>query len=346
MKTALEKRLARSLKRLGVSRTARLVIGVSGGADSTALADAVQRIAKGGLGLAHLNHLLRGAESDDDEQFVRTFALQRDLEIIVERHDIAALARSEKRNLEAVARERRYAFLARAAREYGAGFVATAHTRDDQVETVCMRLLRGTGPEGLRGIYASRVLESDVVLVRPLLDVTRDEVIEHCVQYQLDYRTDSSNLTSDFARNRVRHELLPSLRSFNPRFDEALLRTAAIVADDDDRLNLEAQRLAAEVVLEANRLDLRRLRDEHPSLIRRVLRLWLRGARGDLRRIDTVHLMALERLIVKGQSGRLVELPGNLNVVRRLDSLFLELEKTNDSVESLSPRPRLRQGKS
>ena len=328
MRTPLERKLRASLHSLGVAKTAKLLIAVSGGADSTALADALARLHKGQLALAHFNHLLRGEESDADEEFVRELSTRLGLQMIVGREDIAALARTERRNLEAVARDRRYGFLKRAARAVGATFLATAHTRDDQVETVCMRLIRGSGPEGLRGIHATRALADELTLIRPLLAATRDEVLAHCAQYGLDYRNDSSNLAMDLMRNRVRGELLPHLRSFNPRFDEALLRAAALIAEDDSLLSGKAAKLFVEASRDnrddRDRLSLLGLPDEHPALRRRVLRMWLRAARGDLRKIGTVHLAAIEALIVEGQSGGRVDLPGDFVVSRQFEDLLLQ----------------------
>ncbi len=327
MKTVLEKKLRASLRGLGIPPDAKIVVGVSGGADSTALADALARQHKGPVAIAHLNHLLRGAESDEDAEFVKVFASGIGVEAIIERVDIAAIARGEGRNIEAVARDVRYSFLARAATASGSVFVTTGHTQDDQVETICMRVLRGTGPEGLRGIHLRRPLDDGVTLIRPLIEVTRAEVLEHCGVRDLRFRTDSSNLSRDLVRNRVRHELLPHLRSFNPRLDEALLRMAAIIGEDDELLNKQAGQVLEEARESDSRLSQRRLREEHPAIRRRVLRLWLRAVRGDLRRIDAVHLAAVERLLLSGEGGKRVELPGGLIVTRKLRTLVLE--KTN-----------------
>jgi tRNA(Ile)-lysidine synthase len=215
--------------------------------------------------------------------------------------------------LEATARRVRYEFLARAAESCGARLVLTAHTQDDQAETILMRLLRGSGTEGMRGIHAARRLSESVMLIRPMLSVTRSEVIEHCKHYNLKFRTDSSNYLPDFTRNRVRQELLPLLQSFNPRSDEALARMAELMADDHDVLH----QIALSVLDGARQgtgLSAKFLREQAPAIQRRILRLWLREERGGIERIEMVHVKAIERLILRGHGGRIIELPGGWHV--------------------------------
>ena len=187
-----------------------------------------------------------------------------------------------------------------------------------------MRLLRGSGAEGLRGIHAVRRLSESVELIRPMLSVTRAEVIEHCEHYSLKFRTDSSNYLPDFTRNRVRQELLPLLRSFNPRSDEALARMAELLADDQDVLH----QIVLSALIGARQgtgLNANLLREQVPAIRRGVLRLWLREERGGIERIELVHLKAIERLILRGHGGRFIELPcgwhvrlksGNLTIAR------------------------------
>jgi tRNA(Ile)-lysidine synthase len=331
--TRLEKKLRASLRLFGIEKRdgqAKVLVAVSGGADSTALLDALARWRTGArvpaasetLSVAHLNHLLRGKESDADEDFVRATAARFAVSAVIERAAVAASAQARRENLEATARALRYDFLERAAQQCGARYVATAHTFDDQVETILMRLLRGSGAAGLHAIHPSRQLASGPKLIRPLLGVTRAEVLAHCAHYQLDFRHDCSNESRDFTRNRVRHELLPLLRSFNPRVGEALIRAASQAAEDDDFLSA----LAAEFVAAAahdDTLELHLIGDLHAALRRRVLRAWVGAARGSLRQIDAAHLRALDALAVGGEGGSYVELPGGWHVRRGRGRLHL-----------------------
>src|SRR5262249_24685939 len=199
---------------------------LSGGAASSPVLPAIAHPTQSsGLTIAHLNHQLRGPDSDADAAFVA--ALCPPLPRFVESADVAQAADKAGDNLEAVARRLRYDFLARIAQKTGALWVATAHTRDDQAETVLHRLIRGSGLRGLRGIAESRELAPGVRLVRPLLTLSREDVIAYLRAVGQRRREDATNRDTRFTRNRIRHELLPLLRSFNPAIDEVLSRTAA-----------------------------------------------------------------------------------------------------------------------
>ena len=330
--TRLERKLKATLRRLGVATQAHVVAGVSGGADSMALLDALwrwrQRVGvPGEISAAHVNHLLRGDASDADMRFVQEWAAQHGVEVAATAIDVAQLAQARKRNLEAVAREARYEFFQQVAQQSGAQFVCTAHTFDDQVETLLLRLLRGTGAAGLRGIHETRELDVGVRLLRPLLNVTRAEVLEHCARYEVAFRTDESNQSEAFTRNRVRHTLLPLLRSFNPRFGEALARTAAALREDDECLQQQAAELLQQVD-EGRRLRMAPLKKSPPALAKRVLAAWLRRECGVTGRADAVHLEALAALIARGRGGSVIELPGGWRVGR--ETVWLRLWQEPD----------------
>ena len=210
-----------------------LVVAVSGGPDSVALLHALVSGQLPNLIIAHLNHQLRGQDSADDERFVhdlhavlQTRGTAR-LELRCQQVDVGAQALRENDNLENVARKIRYGWLAKVAREVHAPFVATGHTADDQAETVLHRLLRGTGLKGLRGIAARRILVPGIELIRPLLGVTRAEVLAYLEEEGQVYREDASNNNRNYTRNRIRHELLPYLvQHYNPAIASILGRLA------------------------------------------------------------------------------------------------------------------------
>jgi len=238
-----------------------LIVGVSGGPDSVALLDALVR-----LGcrphIAHLNHKLRGAASDADAEFVRELAHKYGLPVRIATECVAPD--------EDACRQARLAFFERVAGATGIHTLALAHTADDQVETFLLRLLRGAGPTGLTGILPDRQLGS-MRVIRPLLDVSREEVLKYLSSQGLKYREDASNADVRFLRNRVRHVLLPLLeREFNPQVRVALARTAAILRDEDALLTeLVAKYRTAETV------SVVVLTQMPVALQRRAIRVWL-----------------------------------------------------------------------
>ncbi len=270
-------RVLRETRRFMANWPGTGIVAVSGGADSVALLRAL-RACRAHCIVAHVNHQLRGEESDSDEQFVRELCATLGIECRVLRTDVAALASGD--NLESTARRVRYDFFAEVAREANAAWIATAHTADDQAETVLHRLIRGTGLQGLRGIARTKRANMTATaaphIIRPLLAVTRDDVIAHLAEIRQPYRTDSTNADTRFTRNRIRHELLPLLRSFNPDVVNALAHVAehaneshAIITSTAAELlaKVERPRVGGTVVLDAIQLGDSRV------LIRALLRL-------------------------------------------------------------------------
>jgi len=289
-----------------------LVVGLSGGADSVALTDALATLAgTAGFRLvaAHLDHGLR-PDSGDDAAFCGSLAERLGLPIRLGRADVRGRARGDRGGLEDAGRRERYAFLRAVMAEEGARAVAVAHTRDDQAETFLLRLLRGAGATGLGGM---RARAGDVI--RPLLAVSRAEVLEHLDERGLAWREDATNADPAHLRNRVRHELLPYLASrFNPRVGEALAREAGLLADEDAWLEEEARRLAAAIVrpdgADAVVLLQAGLRAAPRALARRVVRRAL-GEAGGLLGVSTRHVEGLLGLARDpASSGRSLALPG------------------------------------
>jgi tRNA(Ile)-lysidine synthase len=239
-----------------------IVVAVSGGSDSLALLHALHGETQ--VTAAHLNHQLRGPESDADEAFVAAFCQQHAIPFHVQKLPVAVKAAEAGENLESAARRLRYDWLLQVARQVRANHVATGHTLNDQAETVLFNLLRGTGLRGLRGIAATRDLATGIKVIRPLLTVTRQDVLEYLAGHGLQAREDSSNLDLRYTRNRIRHQLLPLLREqFNPAVDQCLARLAEQAAEmlDDQQARVRALLIDAErpkagemVVLDASRL--------------------------------------------------------------------------------------------
>jgi tRNA(Ile)-lysidine synthase len=254
----LEERVGDLLSRLGVAATP-MVVAISGGADSVALAlalAALQTQARtGALVLAHLNHRLRGSESDADEAFVLELAAELSaggahVLCRTQQLDVKGLARERGANLEKTARELRYDWLTQVARADCAAWLATGHTADDQAETVLHRLLRGTGLHGLSGIPLRRGLAQGIEIVRPLLTSTRADVLDYLQARKQNFRQDSSNADLGFTRNRIRHELLPELaKNYNPAIVSVVCRLAKQAREVQAGIEVEAAKLLADVEL-------------------------------------------------------------------------------------------------
>jgi tRNA(Ile)-lysidine synthase len=213
-----------------------LLIAVSGGPDSVALMQVLILLSSQyqlHLTTAHLNHGLRGAEAKGEEEFVRRLCTEKGMACICKTVDIRTLQIGSGRSLEEICREERYRFLNEAAETCGAQKIATGHHRDDQAETVLINLLRGSGLEGLKGIAPVR----DGRIVRPLLNVSKEEILEFLNRQGLAYMVDSSNLDPVFLRNRIRNDLIPDLTTrYNPRIVAGLCRMAEIIRREDDYL--------------------------------------------------------------------------------------------------------------
>ena len=313
-----------------------VVVGVSGGADSVCLLHVLAKLQKGlgiRLQVAHLNHQLRGTESEADAEYVSALAGSLGIPITIDRRDVAAYRTERNCSIEEAARELRYAFLARVAREVGASRIAVGHTRDDQVETILMHILRGTGITGLCGLapcsplaYDSqeisrpasplslRAERGNFIVIRPLLDVSREETMSYCQEHQLDPRIDSSNRSLSFFRNRLRLQLLPLLRQYNPGIDQALLRLADIAREDNAFIEQRASELWNEVVKQENNaiyLDGKQITSLPIALQRQLLRAAVTELAGDTRDIEAGHIEAARNLLNK-PVGKRISLPHGL----------------------------------
>jgi len=209
------------------------------------------------------------------------------------------------------------------AQKLRAQLVLTAHTQDDQAETILFNLLRGSGAEGLSGMETVRPLKQnpETMLVRPFLSwAGRADTERYCRDRNVDVRRDEMNEDQTFTRVRIRRHLLPLMKTFNPRINEAITRTGKLLKDDSEALNRAAGRLLELSVDEStkrNQLRTDLLSGAPLALRRRALRLWLEGCRGHLRRLEFAHIAALENLVVENRGARIIELPGGASVSRK-----------------------------
>ena len=290
------------------------LIGVSGGRDSVAL---LHWLAGRGhrLIVCHLDHGLR-PESRDEARFVERLALGLGCEFVGKCENVAARAKRMKCSIETAAREARYAFFAKVARERGVRRLFLAHHADDQVETFLFNLLRGSGAAGLGAMRASS-MRGDLEIVRPLLGIWREEIDRYIAEHGLEFCEDASNADPRHTRNRVRHEILPMLaKAFGREVRGALLRSADILREEDAFLSaLPELGMAASV-----QLSVKDMREMPVAMQRRVLLAWLRG-----RGIAEVGFEEVERVraLLAGRVAK-VNLPGGKHARRRAGKMFVE----------------------
>jgi tRNA(Ile)-lysidine synthase len=312
--TALLQQMRRTLTRSAMLTPGdRVLVAVSGGPDSVALLAALVVLSDAlaiEVRAAHFNHQLRGAESRRDQQCAEVVTERLGVRCIV--GDAVGLACTC--NLEANAREQRYSFLTRTAAAEACTKIATGHTMDDQAETLLMRLLRGSGADGLVGIHAAR----DGRIVRPLLECSRQQVLAFLKAHALPFCEDSSNCDRRRLRNRVRHDVLPLLRSINPDVVRTLASAAEILAGETRLLEADAR---ARLPAGAAGLPVAVIVAAPPALRGRMVRAWLRQRRGDLRRLSAAHVRAVVDLALGQRPSASARLPGGERVARQYDEL-------------------------
>jgi len=327
-----------------VSGPSCLLIAVSGGPDSVCLLHVLVKL-RGELGItlhvAHLDHKLRGAESEADARYVSELAQRLDIPATIEEREVKAYQKDKRISLEEAAREVRYTFLAQVAKTIGADRTAVGHTMNDHIETILMHLIRGTGIRGLRGLQPHsewQLVGEHLAVIRPLLEVSREETATYCQSHKLMPRIDASNLSLSPLRNRIRYQLLPLLKSYNPQVTEALLRTARIADDDLAFIDKQCLQSWAEIAQKQGNtiaLDKERLLNLPPPLQRHLLRMSIEELLGNLKDIEMRHIEGIMNALTK-PAGKRVSLPGDLTFSVEYDRYLISQDR-----EALSPFPPL-----
>ena len=303
----------------------RLIVGISGGADSTALLDLLANLPAIPLRLvaAHLNHGLREAESDADEEFCRKLAEQYRIPFESRRVDVKTMAAAHSLNLEDAGRRARVAFFNELLVTWQATAIALAHHADDQAETVLMRLLRGSGLTGLSAMS----YRNDRGYIRPLLNITREELEVHLTGRGQVWREDATNQDRTFLRNRIRHELLPLLEQYNPAIRTTLAATAAILSGDNDLLDSQATQTAKHICHGAT-CSISPLTTLPLALQRRIIRLMLSRLHGNLEQFTHSHIDDVCRMATTHRPNATINLPQGVDVVKEYDQLVFKIRAT------------------
>jgi len=317
-----------------------VLVGVSGGPDSVALLHALITLAPKlalQLAVAHLNHGLRFQDSDNDQKFVAAMANELDLPIYTQKVDVRKFQKKNKLSREQAARRLRYNFYMETASKNRFDKIATGHHYDDNAELILMNLLRGSGPLGISGIPPKR----DEKIVRPLIRLKRNDIIEFLNSKGIRYVSDRSNLDPKYLRNRIRHHLIPLLETaYNPKVIETLNRLASITRLEEEWIDDVIQPVFSSAVSARQEkklvLSVSELERIHPAALRRVIRKAIETVKGDLKHITYVHIDSIVRLLEKEPANWSLDLPDRVRVRRREGSIFISKEKK--ALRDLNPK--------
>lgn len=320
-----------------------VLIGLSGGADSVALLEVLCHFSKeyqSRIVIAHLNHCLRGEESDNDEQLAIALAQKYGCEIVVESADVKAYCEKNKLCLEDGARELRYSFFERVAKEKKVNRIAVAHHQDDNIETFLMRVIRGSGVKGLSGIPYIRAL-GEFLIVRPFLDVSRKDIMQFIQDKGLVYREDASNKENDMTRNKVRNILIPMLeKEYNPSLKKSIVGEISSLAAVNDFVQLKAQMDFKKAVAKVSDTEFnivcKNIKALPYALQLEIIRKTLFKFGNNVKR---QHIMAVHDLINNKESGKKLVLDGGLRVIKVYD--FVRLSKNENTSQGFTASTRV-----
>ncbi|MFA5993779.1 MAG: tRNA lysidine(34) synthetase TilS [Parcubacteria group bacterium] len=291
----------------------KIVLGISGGADSTCLLAIFYQLKETydlELIIAHVNYGLRGKESEADEAFVRQLAKKYALPI-----EILTAEVTSTENLESHLRDLRYAFFEKIRQNSNFDLIAVAHNLDDQAETFLMRMLRGSGLKGLGAMQFK-----NEKLIRPLLATSRNEILTYLKENDLDYRTDQTNFTLDFYRNKIRHELLPLLeKNYNPNIKKTLFNATLSISEDEAFL----EKITAKYLPTTNNLSAQKINDLHPAMQKRVLRSFIAQKKLNKRNIHSAHIEEILKIVRSTKGKNQTILIEGLKIIKKGDTVTI-----------------------
>lgn len=305
-----------------VSEKDRVLIGLSGGADSVFLLYVLKTISEEfgfEIGACHIEHGIRGSESVHDMEFSEKLCKDLGIPFYAKQFDVPAVSRDQKISVETAARNVRYSYFEEVSKKDGFNLIATAHHRDDKVETILMNIIRGCSLRGYAGIEYK-----NGSVIRPLLDISKSEILTFCKENNIEYCVDSTNEDTEYTRNRIRHILLPKLKETNPSFEESLLRQSEIFTCEDEFLNIEADKFPVD-----DGIDLSKFSSLHKAIARRVIYKYIgniKGSRNDISYTDIENALSI---CTSGKTGSRCHISGSLEGVVSYGKFFIR-EKVKD----------------
>jgi len=339
----LEEKVLQTIKKFDMlSFSDRVLIGISGGPDSVTLLNVLLSFKKRynlSFFIAHLDHMLRGKESDEDVNFVKNLAQELGLPCEVKSYNLTKIARKEYLTLEEAARKYRYKFYLETAKKFKTNKIALGHNADDQVETVLMRFLRGSGLEGLMGIPPVRGK-----IIRPLIECSRAEIEEYCKENKIEYRVDSSNKEVVYFRNKIRLELLPLLsKDYNKNIKDIILRLRSIISEVSAYLNQETELLFKEIVRKENSevaiIDLKKFTPLPLALKRRIIRKSIEVVKGNLYSVTFRHNNEILKLTEYQLGEKEIYLPDDLRAKKIYKKIIIYKKRISKDQTEEIPTP-------
>jgi len=300
----------------------KVILAVSGGPDSVCMFHLFCRMRerlKLNIVCAHFNHGLR-KEADSDEEFVRCLCTSYKVKFVSAKKDVNNFFRGD--SLEQTARRLRFDFFLQCSRYYKIRKIAIAHTRDDVIETLLMRIIRGSALRGMRAIMPKNMYKG-MYIIRPLIEVDKGEVLKWLKDNNYSYVIDKTNFEDKFLRNKIRHKLIDELRKLNPNVENSLFNLSKIAAQDYDFIYRYAREKFNSLKSSAHnsiKLNLKDLNSLHPAIVNEIIRIAIENVKGDLRRLEFRHLEEIRDLIVNRPEGSIVHLP------------YLEVKKEENSI--------------
>ena len=329
----------------------KVVAGVSGGADSMCMLLLLLELKKSmdiSITVAHVDHGIRGAEAKADAGFVKSFCESHSIGFELAETDIPAIVGETGLSPEEAGRNYRYEFFCRTAEKYGASKIAVAHTKGDHAETVLFNIIRGSGIKGLKGISPMRAVKTEnggeLMLIRPILSLSRDEIEEYLEENGQSYRTDSTNMEDTYSRNRLRNRIIPEIKEYiNSNVTGHIESLSAQASEAFDFIERETDRYNGAVTYTEDadgkvvscRIDYSVIGSLHPVLKKNILRRAFEKAAGKLKDVEETHIIAIDDLYGK-QSGKKLSMPYGITAKREYDSIVLQKETGQDTEDDFS----------
>lgn len=315
-----------------------VLLAFSGGADSSALLHILFEDAKNNgyeLHAAHFNHGIRGDEAERDAEFCKRVCNSLNIPFYLGKADIPALANESGNSIEAEAREKRYAFFEKIMRENNIPILVTAHHAEDQIESILLHILRGSGIVGLRGMTDCRSLADGLFLVRPMLKTEKEDILSFCAENNIEFVTDSTNSDTGYSRNFIRAELTPKMKALQPKLSQVFERLSKSAAEADDFIEITAKKYISDKC--ENSIHLSSFNELHPTLKARVIALAFEKISSGFS-LENTHIKSVIELSSKAEPHSSISLPGK--IAARIENgclVFTEDKEKNDSEDFTVP---------